>query len=86
MIITLTPPKKKQAMADLCDTIIPNPKVAIRKIAVILGIFLCSFVAFPLGKLQYHHLESFKTKKLTKAFGNFDVLLEIPIQPLQEIL
>ena len=51
-----------------------------------LGVFSCSFVAFPLGKLQYHHLESFKTKTLTKAFGNFNVLLGIPNELLQEIL
>lgn len=78
--------EKKQAILDICDTIISEPKVPIKKTEVILGKFSSSFVAFPLGKLHYHHLERFKTKTLTKTFGNFDVMVEIPKQPLQEIL
>lgn len=80
--ITLTP-KKKQAIVDLWDTIISNP---IKNIVVIFGKSSSSFVAFAPGKRFCRHLGRFKTKAQTKAFGNFDMIVEIPNQPLQEML
>lgn len=72
--ITLTP-KKKQAIVDLCDTIISKPKDPIKDIVVIFGKSSSSFVAFPPGKRFCRHLGRFKTKAQTKAFGNFDMIL-----------
>ena len=63
MTLTLTLIKKQKILL-LCDEILSNPHVKIRRVSQLLGKFSSSFIAVPQGKLYHRSLEINKTSTL----------------------
>jgi len=84
MTVSLTK-SKKTAIITLCQNVLVNKRITIRKLAKVIGKFNSCFISISYGKLHYRALERFKISALKKNFGKFDTLVNLPDQTLEEI-
>ena len=85
MTVSLTPAKKQKRLS-LCVKLFATEQVPIRHGAQLLGAFSSSFIAVPYGKLYYRSLERCKTKSLVISKGNFDEIMYVSKEAIQDIL
>ena len=84
MTVTLLD-EKKNKIRSLCLDILDNPHITIRKLACIIGNFISALPAIPFGKLHYRVLETSKILALKRNAGNFDSMLSLNKECLEEI-
>ena len=84
MTVTLLQ-EKKEKIRSLCLDILSNPHITIQKLACIIGNFISAMPAIPFGKLHYRTLETSKILALKHNAGNFDSMLSLNKESLEEI-
>ena len=84
MTVSVTTEKKKK-LVKLCKDVLDRHKVAIRKVASLLGKFTSCFIAVPCGKLHYRALERDKTEALARVGGDYDKKFYISSRAREEI-
>ena len=84
MTISL-PLEKKVRIINFCKEILLNPSLSIRKLAEFIGILVSSFPAIQYGELFYRFLEHDKVSALKREKGNFDAMMEVNDNSINEI-
>ena len=85
MTVSLTTAKKQKILL-LCVKLLTTEQAPIRQVAQLLGTFSSSFIAVPFGKLYYRSLQGCKTKFLLISKGNFDQIMHVSKEAIQDIL
>ena len=83
--ISLTP-ANKQKILSLCVKLLATEQAPIRQVAQLFVTFSSSFIAVPYGKLYCKSLERCRTKSLVIFKGNFDKIMHISKETIQDIL
>ena len=83
--VSLTP-AKEQKILWLCVKFLATEQTPIRQAAQLFGTFSISFIAVPYGKLYYKSIERCRAKSLVISKGNFDKIMHIFKETIQDIL
>ena len=85
MIVTLTS-KKVVKILELCQTFsLPNKQFTIREVASFLGTLVSSFPGVEFGPLHYRHIENDKERNLKLNQGNYNSLMILSSDSLEEV-
>ena len=85
MTVSLTPVNKQKILL-ICVKLLATEQAPIRPVAQLLETFFSSFIGVPYGKLCYRSLERCKTKFLVISKGNFDKIMHVSKEAIQDIL
>lgn len=76
---------KKNKIYELCNKLLTSNKITIRMLASVIGNFVASFPAVPLGPFFYRKLEQQKIDGLKFNKGNFDANIKLNEKSKEEI-
>ena len=78
--------RRIQKISDTCDFLLSKEKVKIRSLAVAVGVFLSTYIAVPLARLQTRFLENDKNNSLKENKGNYEAFLQLSAASKDEIV
>ena len=77
--------QKKNKICNLCLEILQKEKITLRTLASVIGNFVASFPAVPLGPFFYRNLEKQKILGLKLHNGKFDANITLNVESKKEI-
>ena len=84
MTVRLTP-KKADKIVVLCRKALRARELSIREVASLIGTLVSTFPGVEFGPLYYRHLEWDKDLALKSALGNFDVIMSLSADSINEL-